>query len=150
MGKIFGAEIGQLMVCAIAPDEFNRMQFGRRGRQLRQLDPSIRAFNIGTDAPTSMSGRPLPDDQPLAVQLPLQVAQEVNDLRRCDRAALEPEGELPHRDPGDRRQHLPREAPLQYGWLSLGRPGPDPVGPFAQARFVDEDARAACSGGVVL
>lgn len=133
---------------AIAPDELDWIELRRIGRQLRQPKLTFRSCHILLDAPTPMGRQPVPDNEELAGHLAPQVAQEVEDLRRFDRAPIEPEVEVPHRDPRDGRQHLPIEAQLQHRRVPAWGPGPHPVRPFTQARFVDEDDGAAFRGSV--
>lgn len=97
-----------------------------------------------------MGRQPIPDDQQLAIHLPLRVSQEVEGLWCVNGAAIEPKVELLPGDPGDRRQHVPVEAQLQHGRLPTGCPGPHSMRLFAQSRFVDEDDRAAFGRDVVV
>ncbi len=148
MCEILGTEVGQFVLVAIPPDRFDRIEFRRIGRQARQADQSVRALDIFADAPAPVHGQAIPDDQQLAIQLPAQTAQEVDHLRRLDRAGIQSEVDIPDRHPSDGRQHLPVKAQLQDRGLAARRPGPHPMGPFTQARLVDEDDGAAFGRGV--
>jgi hypothetical protein len=67
------------------------------------------------------------------------MGKEVHHLRGADGSLIKLEIEVPPRDAGDGRVHLPVEMILQHRGLSARGPGAHPMRPLAQPTFVDED-----------
>ena len=86
-----------------------------------------------------MSLGAIPDYQQSARQMTQQMGKEVHHLRGADGSLVEPEIEVPPRDAGDGREHLPVEMILQHRGLSARGPSAHPMGPLAQPALVDED-----------
>lgn len=150
MPKVVGAEVAKLMLFTVAADILHRIQLRRIGWQIRQPHGAIAGVDVLLDEPAAMGLESIPDDEQLPSELPPQVVQEVHDLGTPDRPGIQSEVEGPHRDSRDYGQSLPVEGQLHDQRLSPRRPGAHPVGPFAQARLVDEDDHAAVGCGVFL
>ena len=146
--EIFRAEIPQLMLLAVAPHIFNRIEFWRVRGQKRHLKLPVAGLDVLVNSAAAVRFEPIPDDEQLARQLPPQVAQEVHDLGALDGARIKPEVKGPYRHPGHHRQPFPVERQLHHRRLTAGCPSPDPMRPLAQARLVDEDDRAPLAGRV--
>jgi len=99
---------------------------------------------------TALPGQTVPDYQQRSAQVPHQVLQKLDDLRRLDRPGKQFGVEVPPRDPGPDRKRLPVEVEVEHRRLSTRRPSAHAVGPFAQSAFVDEDNGWASNFGVFL
>ena len=97
-----------------------------------------------------MSLGAIPDYQQSARQMTQQMGKEVHHLRGADGSLVELEIEVPPRDAGDGREHLPVEMILQHWGLSARGPGAHPMGPLAQPALVDEDDGAPLFAGFFL
>jgi len=144
------AQIGQFALLGVAKQVFDGIQFGCVGRKSLQHDAIAERLDIGAHQPAAMRRQAVPDDQQLALDLPRQRLQVLDQLRRLDRAMEEAEVEIRHRHPGDQRQLLPVEAVWQDRGLALRRPSLYPRGALAQSRLVDEDDRAALAPALFL
>jgi len=65
LGKILGAEIRQLVVLPVSPEEFHGVEFWGVCRQTLNAEPSSLLLNEVVDQAAAMGGQPVPDDQPL-------------------------------------------------------------------------------------
>src|SRR5881409_3067938 len=138
------------MLFAIAPDVFDRIEFGRVSRQILQLDPAPLPAHKLPDQPTAMDRQPIPNHRELASDVSLEVAQELDHLRGFDTSGKESKIKIPDRDTRHRRKTFPIERVLQDWSLAAWRPGPHSVGPFAQAAFVHKHYRPALLEGFFL
>src|SRR5213594_832056 len=135
------------MLFAIAPDVFDRIEFGRVSRHILQLDPAPLPAHKLPDQPTAMDRQPIPNHRELASDVSLEVAQELDHLRGFDTSGKESKIKIPDRDTRHRRKTFPIERVLQDWSLAAWRPGPHSVGPFAQAAFVHKHYRPALLEG---
>ena len=74
IAEVGGAVIRHGVMLEIAPDAFDRVQFRSVGRQVLECDGATRGLQA------------VPDDQQLATDRRLQGLQELEHLRRADRA----------------------------------------------------------------
>ena len=86
-----------------------------------------------------MGGYTVPNDQQLALHVPLEVLQEIDHLLGLDRTGIEAKVKVPPRESGDGRELFPVEIELQDWGLTFGTPSANPVWLLAQTTFVDED-----------
>ncbi len=86
-----------------------------------------------------MGGHTVPDDEQLALDVTLEVLQEVDHLLGLNRTGVESKVEVPPRQSGDGRELFPVEVELQDRGLTFGTPGANPVWLLTQATFIDED-----------
>jgi len=136
LGKVFRAEVGQLMLFAVAPNVFHRIEFGRIRRQKFQLDGiTLRGDKISHQT-AAMNRQAVPNDGQPAANVPLQVFQKLDNLRGLDAAGKEPEIEVPDSDARHGRQAFPVERILQDGRLAARGPSAHSVRSLAQAAFV--------------
>ena len=131
MREILRAEIGQLMVLAIAPAIFHRIEFRRIGAHERKPKPSLARFDILPDLAAPVRAEPVPDYLQFTPQVATQMSKKLHDLGPLDCARIEPEVEVPGRDPRDGRPVLSVEVHLQHRRLPMGCPRPDAMGPLA-------------------
>lgn len=80
--------IRQLMLLPVRPQVFDRIQFGRVGRQEFGDQTALARFHIAANRRTTVGRQPVPDNQQRLANLPPQRLQELNHLRRFDRAGI--------------------------------------------------------------
>ena len=95
-----------------------------------------------------MAFQPIPDNEPLARDVPQQMREELHYLRAANAARKQPEIEVPLGHSRHSRQGLPVEVVLQRRRLAPRRPRTAAVRALAQSAFVDEDDRAALVFGI--
>ncbi len=139
LGDVFGAEVGQAVLFEVTPNVFDRIEFGRVGRQGGGVDTSLETIEVLAHEPTAMDNGSIPEDQQFARQLSLQVLQKLDNLGTLDRTRKEFKIEVPQGDAPDDRKLFPVEIKLQNRGFSAGSPGAHPVGFLAEAAFVNED-----------
>jgi len=126
------------MLLTVAPDIFDRIEFRRVSRQKLQFDPPALVGDKFAHQTTPMDRQPIPDDRQPARDVPLQVLQELNYLRRLDAAREKAEVKVPDGNAGHGREALPVERVLQHWRLAARRPSAHAMRPFAQAALVDK------------
>lgn len=137
--KSFAPEVGQLMLLAVTPDVFDRIEFRRVGRQKLQSDLPCLGEDVVTHQPAAMDWQPIPDDGQSASDVSLQVLEELDHLWSLDAPGEKAEVKVPNRNPGHGRKALPVEGVLQHRRLAARSPGAHPMGPFAQSALVHKD-----------
>jgi len=148
LGQVARAEVGQLALYEIAPDVFGRIEFRRIGGQRLDPDFPIQAIQIVLHQTAAVNGCAIPNHRELAADVPLEMFEELNDLRALDRAGVESEIEVPESQTRNHRKALPVEVVLQHWGLAAPGPGAHPVRSLAQAAFVDEDQDALFRDGL--
>ena len=89
----------------------------------------------------------IPDDGQLSFDMPLEVAEELNDLWSLDAAGVDLEVEPVQRQPADHREAFPAKGLLDHWRLADRCPCPHPGGACTQSTFVNEDDGSAfCTG----
>ena len=86
-----------------------------------------------------MGGHAVPDNEQLAVDVTLEVSQEIDYLLGLDRTGVEAKVKVPPRQPGNGRELIPVEVELQDWGLAFGTPCAYAVWLLAQPAFVDEN-----------
>lgn len=81
----------------------------------------------------------IPDDVQLSFNMPLEVAEELNDLLPLDAAGVDLEKEPAQAQSANHRESLPTKGLLEHRCLSNRSPGPHLGETCAQSTFVDED-----------
>jgi len=136
------------MLFAVAPDVFHRVKFRRVSRQKLQMDlPILSGYKVAHPA-TAVDGQPVPDDQQLGTNVPLEVFQKLDDLRSLDAPGEQSKVEVPDRDPRHGRKALPVERILQDRSLATRSPSADPVRAFAQTALVHKNYGALLVQGL--
>lgn len=148
LSEIPWAEVRQLVVLQVAPDELGRIHLGGVRRQPLECDAAVLLFDVLPNDAATVSGETIPDDQELSRNVTRKMLQELDHLRSADRSGEEAKVEPPQRDPGDRGQQVPVEVILQHGRLAPWAPRAAPMGPLAQSTLVDEDDRLSLAGSV--
>jgi len=136
LGEVFWTQIGQFMLLAVAPDVFNRIELRSVSRQVVQVDLATQVGNKLPHQAAAMNRQPVPDDQELGTDVPLQVFQKLDDLRGFNASRKQPEIKAPDGNSGHGRKAFPVERILQHGSLAPGSPRANPVGSLAQTAFV--------------
>ena len=136
LAEVLGAEVGQFVLLGVAPDVFDRIEFGRVGWQVFQMDLSVCARHEVAHRSAAMNGQAVPDNQQPSADVPLQVLQKLDDLWRFDAAGKKPEVKIPDCQRGHRRKAFPVEGVLQHRRLAARRPGAHAVRSFRKAALV--------------
>lgn len=137
--QVLGTEVRHGMRLEIAPDVLHRIELRRiRGQELER-DGAALQFNVLTDETGAMCAKTVPYDEQSSPDGRLQCPQELNDLRRLDRACEKAKVEAHEARPGNHRQVFPAEGVLQNRRFTFGRPGACAAGTFGQTRLVYED-----------
>src|ERR1700690_160136 len=139
VAEVRGAAVGEFVVLEMAPDVFGRIQFGRVGGQLFDLNGTVQGLQVVAHERRAMGSQSVPDDQQRLADLLPEGVQELDDLRSLDGAGKESEIEAAEGDSGNDRQLAPVEVVLQDRSLALRRPGTHSGRPLAQSGLVDED-----------
>jgi hypothetical protein len=77
------------------PQVFDRVEFGRIRRQAFEDDSSLGGGHVVAHQGAAMNGRSIPKNQQPALDVPLQVLEELNDLRAFDAALMDLKVEPP-------------------------------------------------------
>jgi hypothetical protein len=67
--EVVGAEVGQLVMFPVAPDVLHRIEFGRVGRQVCELDPTPLLGDKLSDQPAAMGFGATPGDLSISPRL---------------------------------------------------------------------------------
>jgi hypothetical protein len=136
------APVANLMLLQVAPEVFNRIEFGSVSRQTLNPEPAPALTQEFLDRCGAMNSCAVPDDQQLAGQMPQPVAKKSCDLETANGPVVELEVETPESQTADERALVPIKGLLQDRGLSARCPSPHAMRAGAQAAFVDEDDRA--------
>lgn len=134
-----GDQIGDLMRLEMSPHIFDRIEFGRIGRQPLDLNAAPGGGDVVLDQETAMNGRAVPENQQLPGNVPLEMFQEFNHLKALDAAGMDLKEESPQGQTADDRKAFPVEGFLEYRSLSARSPGARPGRSGAQSAFVNKD-----------
>ena len=135
-------QISDLVVFEMSPHILDRVEFGRIGRQSLHHELSSGGGNVGFHQQAAVNRCAIPQHEKFPAHLPLEMAQELDDLQAFDTAGVDLEVEAPPGQTADDRKAFPIEGLLQHRRLSAWRPGARPRGTCAQSAFVDEDDRS--------
>ena len=150
VAEVFGTEVGHFMAFPVAPDVFGGIEFRGIGRQSCQMNATFLLGQVVAYTTAAMSRQSIPDDQNLSLDMPLQMAEEIDHLRRLDGAGIKTEIELPPGDAGDGREALPVEVKFQLRRLPARSPGSADMRTFREAAFVYEYDGSAFAAGFFL
>ena len=137
--QIAGTQVGQLVLLPITPEVLHRVKFRGISWETFHPDFPFQAFQVCAHESAAVGGHAVPDDQQLALDVMLEVFQEVDNLLGLDRTGVEAKVKVPPRQPGDGRELFPVEVELQDRSLAFGTPCANPVWLLAQATFINED-----------
>ena len=74
------------MLLAVTPDIFDRIEFGCVGWEKLHLDAASLLLHKLSDQPAAMNRQPIPNHRELSTDVPLQMTEELDHLRRFDAA----------------------------------------------------------------
>ena len=132
-------QVGNLMRFEMPPHILDRIEFGRVSRQSFDYDATFGGSHIIFDHQAAVDRRAIPDDQNFAWQMPLEVAQKLDDLGTFDAAGVNLKIKPPERQAADNRKAFPVEGLVQHRGLPTRRPGAYPCRAGAQPAFVNKD-----------
>lgn len=101
--EIAGAQIGQLVLFPVPPEVLYRVKFRGIGGETFHPDFALQTFQIRSHQLAAVGGHAVPDDEQLALNVTLEVFQEINYLVGLNRAGVEAKVKVPPRQPGDGR-----------------------------------------------
>lgn len=132
-------QIGDFMDFEMTPHVFNRVEFRGVSREPFQDDAPLGGDDELFDQQTAMDRRPIPEDQNLAGDVPLQMPEKRHDLGAFDASFVHLEVKPPQGQTANNGKAFPVEGLMQDGRLSARRPGANPRWAGAQPAFIDED-----------
>ena len=121
------------------PHILDRIEFGRVSGQPFDRQPTLGGRHVVFDQHAPMDRCAIPDDQDFPAQMPLEVAQKLDDLEAFDTAGMNLEIEPPERQAADDRKAFPVEGLVQHRGLPPWSPRACPRGAGTQTAFVDKD-----------
>ena len=137
-----------------APHRFVRIEFGRIGRKVREVQARELAAEVA-DRIAPVNPAPVPEHDDMAAQVAQQVAEELEHLRVCEVLVAEaapveakPPTHRTHRQAGDRRDFVPPIAMADDRRLAAGRPCLVDARDQQEPRLIDEDEMGAQPPGV--
>jgi hypothetical protein len=104
----------------------HRVEFGGVRRETFHPDFAVESGNILADELAAMDAGPVPDDEQLAGDMALEMAQKLDDPLAGDGSLVEPEVKVLPGESRDGRELVPVEVELQYGRLPLWAPRAHP------------------------
>ena len=116
------------MLFPVSPEVLHRVEFRGISRETFHPDFALQAFQIRPYELAAVGGHSIPDDQQLALDVTLEVFQEIDYLLGLDCTWVEAEVKVPPRESSDGRELLPVEVELQDRGLALGTPCTHSVG----------------------
>jgi len=135
------------MVLEVSPHVLDGIDLGSVGRQPFQHDASGGAGNVVLDEATSVDRGSVPDDGQPPRDMPLEVLEELDDLKALDASRVDLEVKPKEGQAADHGKALPAEGFLDHRRLAVGRPGAHPGGAGAESAFVDDDPCSALFAG---
>ena len=137
--QIAGAKVGQLVLFPVTPEVLHGVKFWSIGGKTFNPDFAMQTFHIRSHRLAAVGGYTVPDDEQLALDVTLEVFQEIDYLLVLDRTGVEAKVKIPPRQSGNGREPLPIEVELQDRCLAFRTPCAYTVWLLAQAAFVDKD-----------
>ena len=89
------------MLFPVSPEVFNRVEFRGISWETFHPDFALQAFQILPHESAAVGGHAVPDDEQLALNVTLQVFQEIDHLLGLDRTGVEAKVKVPPRQSGD-------------------------------------------------
>jgi len=96
----------------VTPEILHRVKF--RGIRWETFHPdfAVQTFQVRSHESAAVGGHAVPDDEQLALDVTLEVFQEIDHLLGLDRTGVEAKIKVPPRQPGDGRELFPVEVEL--------------------------------------
>ena len=123
----------------MSPHILHWVEFRRVGGQALHGDSPSGRGDILLDQPAAMNGRAIPENQEPAGNVPLEVAEKLDDLQAFDAAGVDLKIKTPQGQAANDREALPVKGFLKHGRLPARSPCARPGRAGAQAAFVNED-----------
>jgi hypothetical protein len=123
----------------VTPNEFRRVQFGRVGGQVIQVDSLTQRPDELPHGATAVNAGTVPDNQQPPRQMTQQMTQKLDHLGAANPAVEELKVEIAHCQTSHHRERFPIEVVLKHRRAAPGSPGADAVRLLAQAALVDEN-----------
>lgn len=139
LAEVVGTVIGQGVALELSPKVFHRVHVWRVRRQERNLNVTVQTVQILAYQSTVVCLQAIPEHQQRLPQMGLVRLDEMDDLLFLEAALVQPEQIAGGCQPSDNRHMVPVEMKLENGGLSIGSPGPNSGGAFADTRLVDKD-----------
>jgi len=111
----------------VTPEVLHRIEFRGISWETFHPDFALQAFQVGPHQLAAVGGHAVPDDEQPALDVTLQVFQEIDHLLGLDRTGVEAKIKVPPSQPGDGRELFPVKVELQDRGLAFGTPRPYPV-----------------------
>jgi hypothetical protein len=121
------------------PHILDRIEFGSVSRQPFDHETTFGGRHVVFDQHAPVDRCAIPDDQYFSGNMPLKMAQKLDDLEALDAAGMNLEIEPPERQAADDRKAFPVEGLVQHRSLPARRPSACPRGAGAQPALVDKD-----------
>ena len=134
-----GDQVGDLMRLEMPPHVFDRIEFGRIGGQPLDWEAPLGGGHEVFDQKAAMDRRAIPEKKDFSGNLPLEMFQELNDLKTFDAAGMDLKQKPPQGQPADERKAFPVERLLQNRRLPSRGPGACASWSGAQPAFVNQD-----------
>lgn len=141
------AEVPGLGGDEVAPHVLGGIELGSVGRQPFDDDAPAGAGNEVLNQADAVDRSTVPDDGPFPRNMPLEVAEELDDLGALAAAGVDLEVEPVQGQTADHGKAFPAEGFLDHRRLATGRTGAYPGGTGAQSAFVDEDEGSVLFAG---
>src|SRR2546422_2775011 len=149
LAEVVRTEVPHLVFFQLSPQVLDRVQFGSVSGQPFLLDASLPG-QVVLHQPAAMSRQAVPQQNQLPLQMPPQVGQEFQHLRRLDRPLVQLKVEIDEGHARNHRQGLPVEVILQDRGLASRSPSAYPMGTFAQPAFIQQYDRGPQLPGFFL
>ena len=143
-------QIGDLMSFEVAPHVFGGIEFRRIGGQPLDLDTAPGGSDIVSDQDAAVNRSPIPENEDLTANMPLEVSQKTDDLGAFNAARLNLEVEPPERQAANDREAFPVEGFMEDGRLSARRPSANPRRARPQSAFIYENEGSLLPAGFFL
>ena len=141
-------QVRNLMRFEMPPHVLDWIEFGGISRQPCDHESSPGGRHVVPDQQAAMDRRPIPDDQDLPSNVPLEVSEELDYLGAFDAPGLDLEIEPPEGQTTDDGEALPVEGLVQQRSLPTRSPRTHSRWAGAQSAFVNKDDGAALLVGL--
>src|SRR5664279_2769193 len=150
LAQVVGAVVGHLVALEPGPQRFDRIEVGRVGWQVRNLDVTAQRVEIVAHEVAVVCPGSIPDHQQRLLEMGLERLEKLDKLFFLDAAFVKTKQKVCERQTCNDRDVIPVEVKLDGGSLSLGGPRAHTGRTFADARFVDEDNQSGVAAGFFL
>lgn len=145
LAEVLGGEVGQFVGVEVGPAVFERVEFGRVGRQEFGVEPVALGLEPGLGLAALVRREAVPQEHHRAAHMATQRAQKGHRAFRIDAAGLDRQKQTHPPSVGRKRQRpgggqaLPVEAVFEDRGFPPRGPGASDTGLLGVAAFVDDD-----------